>query len=84
MDFPSFNNSHKAKKIKRMTEESVYDTSQAQLAVLECAKEVEASLAPEFPRLIKVMLPSHVSGGFWLVSITIMEHKYFKASISIK
>ncbi|XP_062023923.1 B3 domain-containing protein Os01g0234100-like isoform X2 [Rosa rugosa] len=56
----------KPKRLKRATEESVYDTSQAQLSVLERAKEIEASLAPGFPTLIKVMLPSHVTGGFWL------------------
>ncbi|KAF9662948.1 hypothetical protein SADUNF_Sadunf18G0107300 [Salix dunnii] len=30
------------------------------------AIEIQASLSSEFPSLIKYMLPSHVSGGFWL------------------
>ncbi|KAK4264715.1 hypothetical protein QN277_025851 [Acacia crassicarpa] len=32
----------------------------------ERAKEVQANLSHEFPSFIKYMLPSHVSGGFWL------------------
>ncbi|CAL2279050.1 unnamed protein product [Prunus armeniaca] len=54
------------RKWKRATVESLYDTSQAQSFVLERAKEVEASLDPKFPTLLKVMLPSHVTGCFWL------------------
>ncbi|KAJ6435908.1 hypothetical protein OIU84_001017 [Salix udensis] len=30
------------------------------------AIEIQASLSSKFPSLIKYMLPSHVSGGFWL------------------
>ncbi|PQP94519.1 hypothetical protein Pyn_35427 [Prunus yedoensis var. nudiflora] len=55
-----------SRKWKRATVESLYDTSQAQSSVLERAKEVEASLDPKFPTLLKVMLPSHVTGCFWL------------------
>lgn len=32
------------------------------------AAEVQANLPPHFPSFVKYMLPSHVSGGFWLVS----------------
>lgn len=32
------------------------------------AAEIQASLAPEFPSFWKLMKPSHVSKGFWLVS----------------
>ncbi|XP_057419759.1 B3 domain-containing protein Os01g0234100-like isoform X2 [Lotus japonicus] len=35
-------------------------------AALERAKELQASLSPEFPSIVKHMLPSHVTGGFWL------------------
>ncbi|XP_048429119.1 B3 domain-containing protein Os01g0234100-like isoform X2 [Pyrus x bretschneideri] len=35
-------------------------------SVYERAKEVEATLDPKFPILLKVMLPSHVAGCFWL------------------
>ncbi|XP_021832666.1 B3 domain-containing protein Os01g0234100-like isoform X1 [Prunus avium] len=60
---PMMPESHKR---KRATVESLYDTSQAQSSVLERAQEVEVSLDPKFPSLLKVMLPSHVTGGFWL------------------
>ncbi|CAB4290460.1 unnamed protein product [Prunus armeniaca] len=60
---PMMPESHKR---KRATVESIYDTSQAQSSVLERAQEVEVSLGPKFPSLLKVMLPSHVTGGFWL------------------
>ncbi|CAL9022265.1 unnamed protein product [Prunus brigantina] len=60
---PMMPESHKR---KRATVESIYDTSQAQSSVLERAQEVEVSLDPKFPSLLKVMLPSHVTGGFWL------------------
>lgn len=32
------------------------------------AAEVQANLPCQFPSFVKYMLPSHVSGGFWLVS----------------
>ncbi|KAF9590734.1 hypothetical protein IFM89_037500 [Coptis chinensis] len=32
----------------------------------ERAEEVRANLDPEFPSFVKTMLPSHISGGFWL------------------
>ncbi|XP_057419405.1 B3 domain-containing protein Os01g0234100-like isoform X2 [Lotus japonicus] len=40
--------------------------NEAQLAAVERAKEIQASLSPEFPSIVKHMLPSHVTGGFWL------------------
>ncbi|XP_042020441.1 B3 domain-containing protein Os01g0234100-like [Salvia splendens] len=33
---------------------------------MERAQEVQANLSPKFPSFIKLMLKSHVSGGFWL------------------
>ncbi|MCL7036120.1 hypothetical protein MKW94_021165, partial [Papaver nudicaule] len=30
------------------------------------AEEIQSSLDPKFPSFVKLMLPSHVSGGFWL------------------
>ncbi|KAF3435388.1 hypothetical protein FNV43_RR22477 [Rhamnella rubrinervis] len=53
-------------KRKRATAVSIYDNAKAQSSVLEQAKEVQANLAPEFPSFVKTMLPSHVTGGFWL------------------
>lgn len=35
---------------------------------MEKAEEVQANLSPRFPSFVKLMLKSHVSGGFWLVS----------------
>lgn len=32
------------------------------------AEEVQANLPAEYPSFVKLMLKSHVSGGFWLVS----------------
>ncbi|CAI9294603.1 unnamed protein product [Lactuca saligna] len=40
--------------------------SQSKSAAMERAKEVQASLPSEFPSFVKPMLPSHVTGGFWL------------------
>ncbi|KAL2231570.1 UNVERIFIED_CONTAM: B3 domain-containing protein [Sesamum indicum] len=35
-------------------------------SAMERAKEVQANLSPHFPSFLKLMLRSHVSGGFWL------------------
>lgn len=62
---------------KRRGIDSVCDTSEARLAaVYQRANEVQANLSPEFPSLIKCMLPSHVTGGFWLVK----SHSFLHAS----
>ncbi|XP_021832684.1 B3 domain-containing protein Os01g0234100-like [Prunus avium] len=64
---PIMSQSHKRKRvITRVKVESLYDSSQAQSSVMARAKEVEASLDPKFPVLLKVMMPSHVTGGFCL------------------
>ncbi|XP_029130863.1 B3 domain-containing protein Os01g0234100 isoform X2 [Cajanus cajan] len=42
------------------------NTTQAHSTTYQRAKEVQATLSPLFPSLIKSMLPSHVTGGFWL------------------
>ncbi|XP_023912859.2 B3 domain-containing protein Os01g0234100 [Quercus suber] len=54
------------KRLKRATVDSLYDTFEAQSCVLEQAKEIQANLEPEFHSLVKTMLPSNVTGGFWL------------------
>ncbi|KAL8092225.1 B3 domain-containing protein Os01g0234100-like [Apium graveolens] len=33
---------------------------------MDRALEIQANLASEFPSFLKIMLPSHVAGGFWL------------------
>ncbi|KAM5549242.1 B3 domain-containing protein Os01g0234100 [Rosa sericea] len=58
--------SHKPKTFKKAKVKSLYDTSKAQCSVLERANELAANLAPEFPSLVKVMMPSHVTRVFWL------------------
>ncbi|XP_050365147.1 B3 domain-containing protein Os01g0234100-like [Argentina anserina] len=58
--------SSKLKRCKKTTMESLYDTSEAQSSVMERAKKLEATLAPEFPRVAKVMRPSNVTGSFCL------------------
>ncbi|KAM7526478.1 hypothetical protein LguiA_016380 [Lonicera macranthoides] len=38
----------------------------AKCSPMERAEEVQANLPSKFPSFIKLMLPSHVAGGFWL------------------
>ena len=66
-------------KWKRATVDSVYDTFKAQSCVLERAKEIQATLDSEFPSLVKTMLPSHVTGGFWLVNLTLSVELGFES-----
>ncbi|XP_061354575.1 B3 domain-containing protein Os01g0234100-like isoform X2 [Gastrolobium bilobum] len=51
---------------KRGSVDSVCNTSEAQFTAYLRAKEVQANLSPEYPSLLKCMLRSHVTGGFWL------------------
>ncbi|CAI0457052.1 unnamed protein product [Linum tenue] len=51
---------------KRATSETVYVNGEVKDAVMKRAQELEASLPRNFPAMIKLMLPSHISGGFWL------------------
>ena len=54
-------------KRKRATYDDLYENAELKSAVMERALEVQANLSSDFPSLIKYMLPSHVTGGFWLV-----------------
>lgn len=45
----------------------VYASTEAREYAIEKAKELESTLEPHYPTLVKSMLPSHVSGCFWLV-----------------
>lgn len=58
-----------SQKRKRSTHASLYSDEEVKSSVMERAKDVQANLAPQFPSFIKPMLPSHVSGGFWLVNL---------------
>ncbi|KAL3730546.1 hypothetical protein ACJRO7_027546 [Eucalyptus globulus] len=42
-----------------------YGTASANDA-LDRAKRIQSTLSPEYPVMVKHMLPSHVTGGFWL------------------
>ncbi|OMO74833.1 hypothetical protein COLO4_26481 [Corchorus olitorius] len=44
----------------------VYASEEDRAEALEKAESLESSLGTDFPIFIKSMLPSHVSGGFWL------------------
>ncbi|XP_031376631.1 B3 domain-containing protein At5g42700 isoform X6 [Punica granatum] len=44
----------------------VYASNEAREYALEQAEELQSTLGPQYPTLVKTMLPSHVSGGFWL------------------
>ncbi|WCJ37802.1 B3 domain-containing protein Os01g0234100 [Euphorbia peplus] len=55
-----------SQKRKRSTNDFVYYEEQTMSAVMKRAEEVQANLAPQLPSMIKRMLPSHVTGGFWL------------------
>ncbi|CAK7348000.1 unnamed protein product [Dovyalis caffra] len=53
-------------KRKRSTVQDLYDNADVKSAIMKRVEEIIANLAPRFPSMIKCMLPSHVSGGFWL------------------
>ncbi|XP_021296244.1 B3 domain-containing protein Os01g0234100-like [Herrania umbratica] len=56
----------KAQRHKRKRVDDMYENDEVKSALMERAVEVQANLSSEFPSLIKYMLPSHVTGGFWL------------------
>ncbi|CAK7348001.1 unnamed protein product [Dovyalis caffra] len=53
-------------KRKRSPVEDLYNNADVKSSVMKRVEEIIANLAPRFPSMIKCMLPSHVSGGFWL------------------
>ncbi|KAK9271461.1 hypothetical protein L1049_027052 [Liquidambar formosana] len=44
----------------------VYASDEARAYAIERAEEVQSGLEPHYPTFVRSMLPSHVSGGFWL------------------
>ena len=48
------------------------------------AQEVQANLAAQFPSFVKLMLQSHVTGGFWLVSpkVNIFQYQNLAETLS--
>ncbi|XP_059279295.1 LOW QUALITY PROTEIN: B3 domain-containing protein At5g42700-like [Lycium ferocissimum] len=51
---------------KRDKSNFVYASDEERNASIVKAEKLEASLGSDYPILIRSMLPSHVSGGFWL------------------
>ncbi|GAB4852727.1 hypothetical protein Ancab_016939 [Ancistrocladus abbreviatus] len=51
---------------RRDLSERVYASDEARAYALEKAEELVSNLDASFPILIRSMLPSHVTGGFWL------------------
>lgn len=47
----------------------VYASDEARDVAVRKAEEMESTMGSDYPTLVRSMLPSHVSGGFWLVSI---------------
>lgn len=54
-----------------------YASDEERAASIERAEKLEASLGSDYPILVRPMLPSHVSGGFWLVSHSIKKGLLF-------
>ncbi|KAL2458941.1 B3 domain-containing protein [Forsythia ovata] len=44
----------------------VYASDEVRECAIKKAEELESSLESDYPSFVKSMLPSHVSGGFWL------------------
>ncbi|KAA8536184.1 hypothetical protein F0562_028662 [Nyssa sinensis] len=61
-------NTSKSRSCKRKwaTVYDLYDHVETTSFAMERAQEVPASLAAKFPSFVKSMLPSNVTGGFWL------------------
>ncbi|KAF8376773.1 hypothetical protein HHK36_031560 [Tetracentron sinense] len=53
-------------KRKRATIDRLYAPGEAKSSALERAQEVQSNLDPEFLSVVKSMLRSHVTAGFWL------------------
>lgn len=52
---------------RRDLDNRVYASDEAREYATRKAEEVEAGLDPKFPTMVKPMLQSHTTGGFWLV-----------------
>ncbi|MCL7037763.1 hypothetical protein MKW94_007319 [Papaver nudicaule] len=61
---PKVEDSPKEKKLKNASQNRSMDAKS--LAPADKAEEIRLSLDPDFPSLVKVMIRSSVSGGFWL------------------
>ncbi|GFP86521.1 B3 domain-containing protein at5g42700 [Phtheirospermum japonicum] len=50
----------------------VYASDEARECAIKKAEEKETTLGSEYPSFVRSMLPSHVSGGFWLGLSTVL------------
>lgn len=46
----------------------VYASYEDRMEAMAKAEKLESDLGADFPTLVKTMLQSHVTGGFWLVT----------------
>ena len=53
---------------KRDLSNRVYASDEARAMAITRAEELESVLGADYPTFVRPMLPSHVTGGFWLVS----------------
>lgn len=58
---------------RRDLDNRVYASDEAREHAQTKAEEVEAGLDPKFPSFVKSMLQSHTTGGFWLVTLVIVD-----------
>ncbi|KAM7251147.1 hypothetical protein ACFE04_023030 [Oxalis oulophora] len=54
----------------------VYASYKARQEAIDRAQELMSGLSPDFPSIVKPMLQSHVSGGFWLVKLLLFSLSY--------
>lgn len=57
----------------RVDTDHITNGNEAKSSVMERAEKVQRNLPSEIPSMIKSMLPSHVTGGFWLVSMKFLR-----------
>lgn len=62
-------NMYRIHKYKRDLSNRVYASDEARASATLKAEELESSLGADYPTFVKPMLQSHVTGGFWLVSV---------------
>ena len=53
---------------KRDLSNRVYASDEVRAMAITRAEGLELGLGADYPTFVKPMLPSHVTGGFWLVS----------------
>lgn len=57
----------------RVETDHITNGDEAKSSAMERAEKFQRNLPSEIPSFIKFMLPSHITGGFWLVSMTLQR-----------